>query len=93
MRYPATRIEVTGRTVRATLSEDGDDSVFAHKASFEGLFGLIRQGVAYARSTPCTELKVRSAPEGHPRSYGSELRLVNIADGGASWTVSRFSQR
>ena len=93
VRYPATRIEVTGRTVRATPSGEGDASAFAHGASVEGLFGFIRQGAAYARTSPCTELKVRYAPDGHPLSYASDLRLVNIADGGASWTVRGFRRR
>ncbi|WP_407570272.1 DUF6174 domain-containing protein [Deinococcus altitudinis] len=97
VRYPKTRIEVTGGSVRATALEEGDPSVFAAKASAQGLFLAIRQSVASARTSPCTELKVTYAPDGHPLSFSSQLQTPatanGMADGGASWTVSNFRKR
>ncbi|MGY2893719.1 DUF6174 domain-containing protein [Deinococcus sp. UYEF24] len=97
VRYPKTHIEVTGRAIKATALEEGDPSVFAGKASVEGLFLAIRQSVAYARTSPCTELKVTYAPDGHPLSFAVQLQTPDtangMADGGASWTVSNFNRR
>ena len=94
VRSPKTQIEVVGRTIRATALEEGDPSAFAGKASVEGLFLAIRQSVASARTSPCTELKVTYARDGHPLSFAVQLQTpstVNgMADGGASWTVSDF---
>ena len=92
VRFPPTRIEVSGRAVRATALGEGDPSVYARKASVEGLFGFIRDSIAFARTEPCAELKVAYARDGHPLSLSLERRDLNIADGGGSWTVSGFKR-
>lgn len=94
VRFPRTRITVgVGGKVSLTESVPGGASPYAATATVEKLFEFVQQGVAYARREPCSELGVRYAREGYPLSYASELRLVNIADGGASFTVSRFTRR
>ena len=93
VRFPPTRIEVSGRAIKATALQEGDPSVYARTASVEGLYGFIRGSLAFARNEPCAELKVRYAPDGHPLSLSLERRDLNIADGGGSWTVSDFRKR
>ena len=92
--FPRTHITVSADgNVSLAESVPGTASPYAATATVEKLFEFVQQGIAYARREPCAELKVRYAPDGHPLSYASELRLVNIADGGASFTVSRFVGR
>lgn len=97
VRYPKTHVTVSAGQVSARPVEEGDASAFAEKASVEELFGFIRQGIAFARTSPCTELKVTYAPDGHPLSFASQLQTPSTvngrADGGASWTVSDFRKR
>ena len=93
VRFPPTRIEVSGRAVRATALGEGDPSVYARTASVEGLYGFIRDSIDFARREPCAEVKVSYAPGGHPLSLSLERRDLNIADGGGSWTVSDFRKR
>ncbi|WP_407538532.1 DUF6174 domain-containing protein [Deinococcus radiomollis] len=97
VRFPPTRIEVSGKAVRATALTGGDPSVYAQKASVEGLYRFIRDAIAFARSEPCAELKVEYAPDGRPLRFSSQLQTPitanAIADGGASWTVSDFRRR
>lgn len=84
---------MTGKIVRATALEEGDPSVYAKKATVEGLFGFIQGSVAFVRSEPCAELKVTYARDGHPTSLSLERHDINIADGGASWAVAGFTRR
>ena len=95
VRYPKTRITVSGgRVLSAVPLEPGTVSPQTARLSVEGLFLAIRQAIAYARTSPCTELKIRYAPNGSPVSFASQLQTPDtangMADGGASWTVSKF---
>lgn len=97
VRFPKTRITVSGgRVLSAVPLEPGTVSAQAARLSVEGLFLAIRQDIAHARTSPCTELKVSYAPNGSPVSFASQLQTpttVNgMADGGASWTVSTFKR-
>jgi Family of unknown function (DUF6174) len=92
--FPKTRITVSASgAVSIVESVPGSASPYAASATVEKLFEFIQQGISYARREPCAELKVRYALEGYPLSYASELRLINIADGGGSFAVSRFVKR
>ena len=91
VRFALTRITVRPSDRLNAVTPDGDPpSPAALRATVHGLFDSIAQSIAFARRQPCVELKVGYAPDGHPVSLSLEQRNVNIADGGASWTVSGF---
>jgi len=97
VRFPKTRITVSdGRVLSAVPLEPGTVSPQTARSSVEGLFLAIRQDIAYARTSPCTELKISYAPNGSPVSFASQLQTPDtangMADGGASWTVSNFKR-
>ena len=97
VRFPKTRITVSGgRVLSAAALEPGTVSTQTARLNVEGLFLGIRQAIAYARTSPCTELKISYAPNGSPVSFASQLQTPTtangMADGGASWTVSTFKR-
>ena len=72
VRFPKTRITVSdGRVLSAVPLEPGTVSPQTARSSVEGLFLAIRQDIAYARTSPCTELKISYAPNGSPVSFAS----------------------
>lgn len=93
VRFALTRITVQpGDQLNAATPDGSPPSSVAQTATVRGLFGNIAQSIAFARRQPCVELKVSYAPDGHPISLSLEQRNRNIADGGASWTVSNFKR-
>ncbi len=97
VRFPKTLITVSGgRALSAVPLEPGTASPQTARLNVEGLFLAIRQDIAYARTSPCTELKISYAPNGSPVSFASQLQTPatanGMADGGASWTVSSFKR-
>jgi Family of unknown function (DUF6174) len=91
VRFARTSITVLpGERLKAVTTDRSPASTTALGATMRGLFDNIQQSVAFVRRQPCAELKVSYAQDGHPLSLSLEQRNINIADGGASWTVSSF---
>lgn len=94
VRFPATEVTVSaGRVLSARPTEPGEASAQARRASVEGLFTFIEQSVAYARTEPCTEIRVTYARAGYPLTWSTEPRRLNIADGNGFWAVTGFTRR